>query len=90
MDKIRIKDLEKNERVSFYDWLRILATFYVVVGHSFYLNNETVYGSIDYLQREGVLDIYNAPFYQNGLNVVAWIYGFHMPLFSFYQELYFV
>lgn len=76
------KEVE-GRRVSFYDWLRIIATFCVVVGHSFYLDNMTVYGGIDYLQLDNAQSIYQTSFYQYGIKIVAWIYGFHMPLFFF-------
>ena len=69
--------------MSFYDWLRLLATICVVIGHSFYLNNETVYGRIDYLCLESAQNIYNTFYYQWSLKIVSWIYSFHMPLFFF-------
>ena len=31
-----------DKRVSYYDWLRIIATFYVVFGHSLYLEYKTM------------------------------------------------
>ncbi len=73
----------ENERVSFYDWLRLLATMCVVIGHSFYLNNETLYGGVNYLSLQSARDIYNTAYYTWGLHIVSWIYSFHMALFFF-------
>ena len=73
----------ESKRVTFYDWLRLLATVCVVIGHSFYLNNETVYGGGNYLRLESAQDIYNTIYYNWGLKTVSWIYSFHMSLFFF-------
>lgn len=73
----------ENKRVSYYDWLRMIATFYVVFGHSLYLDHKTLYGGIDYLELTGAKNIYYTSYYQSCLKIVSWIYTFHMPLFFF-------
>ena len=72
-----------NERTIFYDWLRIVATFFVVVGHSAYLNIHTRYGGIDYILPTNLNYTYNSNLFMFIHNLVNWIYGFHMPLFFF-------
>ena len=72
-----------DKRVSYYDWLRIIATFYVVFGHSLYLEYKTIYGGIDYLWLDSAQTVYNTLYYQIGVHIVSWIYTFHMPLFFF-------
>lgn len=72
-----------DKRVSYYDWLRIIATFYVVFGHSLYLEYKTIYGGIDYLWLDSAQTVYNTLYYQIGVHIVSWSYTFHMPLFFF-------
>lgn len=62
-----------------YSLLRILGLFLVIVGHSIYTTNISLYGGIDY-----------SGFYQNTTATYIWtqviiemIYAFHMPLFVF-------
>ena len=68
-------------RVTVYDWLRLIATIYVVIGHSAYLQIQTTFGGVMY---ELPNDI--SPFYYNSILsgfrfLSGWVYGFHMPLF---------
>lgn len=71
----------ENERESYYDWLRMIATSYVVFGHSLYLGHKTIYGGVDYSQLDSAQVVYDL-YYRCGLGrIVLWIYTFHMPLF---------
>lgn len=38
----------ENKRLYLYDWLRIIATVFVVIGHSSYLVIPTSYGGVSY------------------------------------------
>lgn len=71
------------KRVSVYDWLRLIATLFVVIGHSAYLNIQTTYGGVAYELPVHV----SAAYYSSILNffrtMAGWVYGFHMPLFFF-------
>ena len=68
-------------RETVYDWLRLIATLLVVLGHSFYLSNHTAIGSIDYVLPEAA-----AGHFAGGLLFLLdrashFVYFFHMPLF---------
>lgn len=70
-------------RESVYDWVRILATFFVVVGHSAYVVMEVQYGRIDFLER---VSEWSPVYYSSSLlqffgRMAGWVYKFHMPLF---------
>lgn len=69
------------QRVQVYDWLRLLATILVVVGHSDYLQHHTIYGGISFPIPENANSIYFAYLYDAHVTLVEWIYSFHMPLF---------
>ncbi len=70
-----------SERVAVYDWVRLFATIFVVIGHSTYLNIQTTYGGVAY----ELPDNLNALYYSRGLSwirwLAGWVYEFHMPLF---------
>lgn len=70
-------------RESVYDWVRILATFFVVVGHSAYVVMEVQYGGIDFLDRVSEWSplYYNSSMMQFFGSMAGWVYKFHMPLF---------
>lgn len=68
-------------RVLVYDWLRLIATIFVVIGHSAYLSIHTTYGGVEYQLPETVNRIYYAGFMRWLRSMSGWVYGFHMPLF---------
>ena len=39
---------KNNIRVELYDWIRIIATLFVVIGHSVYLKIVVAHGGVDY------------------------------------------
>jgi len=73
----------KKERVSVYDWLRLIATVLVVIGHSRYIAMDATNGSVHYVLPEFT----NPAFYSYIISffglMVSYIYSFHMPLFFF-------
>lgn len=73
----------KEERVSVYDWLRLIATVLVVIGHSRYISMDAANGSVHYVMPEFT----NPAFYSYIVSffglMVSYIYSFHMPLFFF-------
>lgn len=64
-----------------YDWVRLIATILVVIGHSTYLSIQSKLGGVTYdlgpsinpAYDSGILSFFNA--------FAGWTYGFHMPLF---------
>lgn len=70
-----------NKRSTLYDWLRLIATIFVVVGHSAYLNIQTTYGGVNYVLSENISIVYNSRIFIWLRYLSGWVYGFHMPLF---------
>lgn len=68
-------------RVDVYDWVRLIAIVFVVVGHSVYLNFHTMYGGVDYAVPNYVSSSYHSIFFELDRFIAGWVYGFHMPLF---------
>lgn len=81
ISKVNEKMITNNNRVTIYDWVRIIATLYVVIGHSAYLSIQTLYGGVDYQLPENVSYLYNSGILNGLRNLGPWIYSFHMPLF---------
>ena len=86
LHKIAAEWMEKNmkkERVSVYDWLRLIATVLVVIGHSRYISMDAANGGVHYVMPEFT----NPAFYSYIVSffglMVSYIYSFHMPLFFF-------
>ncbi len=73
----------KKERVNVYDWLRLIATILVVIGHSRYIGMDATNGGVHYVMPEFT----NPAFYSYVVSffglMVSYIYSFHMPLFFF-------
>lgn len=69
------------QREEVYDWLRLIATIFVVIGHSAYLNIQTTFGGISYELPENISIVYNSALLEFCRNLSSWVYGFHMPLF---------
>ena len=68
-------------RVEIYDWLRLVATIFVVIGHSAYLRIHTTFGGVAYALPENINAAYYSPVMQFFRYLSRWVYGFHMPLF---------
>jgi fucose 4-O-acetylase-like acetyltransferase len=81
MNTIEVTNQGGSERSTVYDWLRLVATIFVVVGHAAYLNIQTTYGGVAYELPSNVHAIYYSGVLTWLRNLVGWIYGFHMPLF---------
>lgn len=71
----------KLKRTSVYDWLRILATFLVVVGHSSYLEISTNLGGVSYILPDELHPAYEAALPTFFRMLGGFAYCFHMPLF---------
>ena len=80
-EKQKTEILGERKRVSVYDWLRIIATIFVVIGHSTYLNIQTTYGGVNYTLPDDLNSVYNTPVLEWLRYLSGWVYGFHMPLF---------
>lgn len=64
-----------NNRVLLYDWLRLIATVYVVIGHSTYLTITSANGGVFYdLPAQAGFILFTQ-------QISGWMYRFHMPLF---------
>ena len=70
-----------NKRVTVYDWVRLLATVFVIIGHSVYLSNTTALGGVFYDVPAGVHPLYNILIYGILERLRNWVYDFHMALF---------
>lgn len=68
-------------RVLVYDWLRLIATVFVVIGHSAYLSIHTTFGGVEYQLPETINSLYYSGFMTWLRSMAGWVYGFHMPLF---------
>ncbi len=75
------KIVDAEERVVVYDWLRLVATIFVVIGHSAYITMQTTYGGVNYELPQNLNEFYNSGFLTFCRFLPNWIYGFHMPLF---------
>lgn len=73
----------KGNRITLYDWMRLIGTILVVVGHSAYLSITTSGGGVNYQLPPTVSSSYGS-FLLNALRWLAgFAYTFHMPLFFF-------
>ncbi len=72
---------EKSGRVDVYDWLRLIATIFVVIGHSAYLGIREAHGGIAYELPAQLHPVYNSQILSWLRWLSVWVYGFHMPLF---------
>ena len=73
--------VNKSNKVSEYEWVRIIATLFVVIGHSAYLKITTTYGGVDYILPANVDAEYYSQLMKAFRILAGWVYGFHMPLF---------
>lgn len=75
--------IKNNTRFELYDWIRIIATLFVVVGHSVYLKITVANGGVDYQLPVNLSPAYYAPLL-TFIRKAHWIIVyFHMPLFFF-------
>lgn len=81
MAETKFKDNFGGQRVTIYDWVRLIATIFVVIGHSTYLKMQTSYGGVAYELPSTVSSSYYSAFLTLCRSAEEWIYGFHMPLF---------
>ncbi len=77
----RLKARGGSGRVVVYDWLRLIAIIFVVVGHSSYLGIHTQLGGVNYVLPPNVSSTYYEIFPTFFRELTGWVYGFHMPLF---------
>lgn len=78
-----VQQSEVHARAELYDWIRLLATLFVVLGHSAYLEIKTTYGMVDYDLPLSLAPAYNGILLSFFRLLSSWVYGFHMPLFFF-------
>lgn len=71
------------QKVALYDWIRVLATFMVVVGHSAYYAMYTAVGGVSYDLPMALSPVYDSIVFKGIRYISVWVYGFHMPLFFF-------
>lgn len=69
------------QRTLVYDWLRLIATIFVVIGHSAYLQIITMHGGVSYEIPIDINSIYYSTMFEWQRYLAGWVYGFHMPLF---------
>ena len=72
---------KQNTRVVIYDWVRLLATIWVVIGHSAYLDDAQTYGAVSFALPELLSPSYNDVPLRIVRFLSGWVYTFHMPLF---------
>ncbi|MBF1086300.1 acyltransferase family protein [Solobacterium sp.] len=75
--------IKKNTRVELYDWIRVIATIFVVIGHAAYLKIVTANGGINYILPSQLSPTYNGFLLSSFRFLAIWVYTFHMPLFFF-------
>lgn len=73
--------MSENKRVMVYDWLRLIATIFVVVGHSAYVVQSTTFGGVAYEFPPNMSVAYSSAVLKFFRTMSGWVYGFHMPLF---------
>ena len=75
-----MKEKEK-KHIDEYDWIRVIATILVVIGHSSYLSISTLYGGVNYKLPSTVNSHYYDWICSMLRYISTWVYQFHMPLF---------
>ena len=73
--------VQNKGKVHVYEWVRLIATILVVIGHSNYLIINTKYGGVDYSAFPFSEALSNCLFTKIEVIIGGWIYSFHMPLF---------
>ena len=68
-------------RVVLYDWLRIIATIWVIIGHSVFLHASLAPGGDTDALVAGFSPVYNSGLLSFCRFLSGWVYIFHMPLF---------
>jgi len=80
-NEVKMPEGKVGKRVVVYDWLRLFATIFVVVGHSSYLNIQAANGGVSYKLPADLSSAYYSFILEFSRKIVGWVYGFHMPLF---------
>ena len=75
--------MNKKEKVVLYEWMRLIATIFVVIGHSSYIAMSTSLGGVSYIRGPETSPVYFSDFFMLKNAIGDWVYGFHMPLFFF-------
>lgn len=76
-----MKKTENN--VEEYNFMRVLLTILVVIGHSAYLNMSFGFGGVDYTSADSLGNCFSTGYYAFLFQIVGIIYFFHMPAFFF-------
>ncbi len=71
----------QTERVVIYDWLRIVATLWVIIGHSVTLHESLAHGLDLPAVATSISPAYDGRFLAFCRFLSGWVYIFHMPLF---------
>ncbi len=81
LGRLLMADNNKLNRVTVYDWVRLLATIFIVLAHSVYLGSETTYGGVVYDAPENISPM----FFSVGLEwigyISSWVSLFVIQLF---------
>ena len=72
---------EAGKRVLLYDWLRIIATLWVIIGHSVFIQDSLTHGQDLSAVLPSLSLAYNGSFLSFCRFLSGWVYIFHMPLF---------
>ena len=73
--------MRTSERNITYDWLRVIGTLFVLIGHNSYLSIHTEIGGVDYVLPSNVHAVYYSLPFELFRGLSGRVYGFHMPLF---------
>ena len=72
---------QPQKRVSLYDWVRLIATLLVVIGHATYMGMETDSGSLSFPLSASQEIAFSGPVIDFFKQMNPFAYSFHMPLF---------
>lgn len=70
-------------RVEIYDWVRLLATVLVIIGHCAYLSIGAEHGGVEYVVPDEVVHYFYTGIFEQIRVLSNWVYDYHMPLFFF-------
>lgn len=73
--------MTEKKHVDEYDWVRVIATILVVIGHSSYLAITTDWGGVSYELPSTLNGHYDDMICSTIREIGGWAYQFHMPLF---------
>ncbi|NLL92245.1 MAG: acyltransferase [Ruminococcaceae bacterium] len=78
-----INESAGTKRVELYDRLRVIATIYIIIGHSTYLNVQATYGAVDYRLPAELAPAYSGTLLSFFRFLSDWVGAFPVPLFFF-------